>query len=136
MYDASFGLRKRPLAGLGDTGKPYHMYHAPGQNYYYTGGDWYGYDDLGQDLVEEGAVAPVPPAQEGVDTKKARTRAIALSTIRGGTAVLAISGLLYAHRKKEIDWYCSTLASLVLGGMISGAVSGITAAVWNAADPV
>lgn len=136
MYNASFGLRKRPLAGLGDTGKPYHMYHAAGQNYYYTGGDWYGYDGLGQDLVEEGAMPPIPAAEEVVATKKADKRAMALHAIRGGTALLATGALVYVHRQKDMDWYCSILASLVLGGAIAGAVTGVTGAVWHATDPV
>ena len=130
------------MGDLGDSGFPYTMYHAPNQNYYYMGEDWYGYEGgLGQDeaLVEEGAPEAVPVTEEVVAEdggNKAQKRAAALHAIRAGTGILATGGLVYAHRKRGIDWYCSILASLVLGGLVSGAVTGITGAVWNAADPL
>jgi hypothetical protein len=129
------------MGALGDSGVPYTMYHAPNQNYYYMGDDWYGYDEgLGQDMTEDEALIPTfAPTDEIVvpdAEKKAKNRALALHAIRAGTGILATGGLIYGHRKRGMDWYCSILASLVLGGLAAGAATGITGAIWNAADPL
>lgn len=142
MYNASFGFRKRPLSGFGDKAYPYSMYHAPGQNYYYMDGDFYGLGQEGEEAIVEEGAAPVEVPEEIVPETgpagwtKAQRRSIALSAIRGGTGLLATGALIYVHRKRDIGWYCTILGSLVFGGLIAGAVSGVTGAIWNAADPI
>ena len=86
---------------------PARIYHAPGQMYYYQGDDWYGLEQLGAAFSEKKQSAVV-------------------HAVRFGTGAAVTGGLIYAHRKKDIDWYCSVLASLVWGGIAAEVTARLT----------
>ena len=121
MYNVQFNLdQNRGEVALGKERpgvqtRPGRMYPAPNANFYYKGDAWAG-------------------LEAGTDSKSRRQNI--LTVVEAVTGLAAAGGLVYAHRKKDVGWYCSILASLMWAGIGAHTARWLAGLIWDAAAPI